>query len=418
MKNRPLLFSYTFVLFIIFSFSSIAQNDIAFEQLWIENMAQINGNTEPDGFYSHRPLNHIIPIMFAGDVKNVGTFNQTDVYFYATVNDSMNNTVYYDSAYAALLNTGDTTYLECPNYFTPAGNNNFTVVMNCQQAEIDANPIDNVSESINFSISDERKMKRYNDYNDNFSPAQYGGGNESTVGVTFTLAVSDTIESIDVFIDSTTTGGLIIGKLYMLLNNGDAIEILTTEEINVQQTIAGYWATLLFIPEGSGEEVLDPHYRYLISLELYPMAYSIGIGTDTTGYHNYLVETQYTIHSGTASFVQYLEEIPLIEINLSQPSANINISEVETDIKLELFPNPANNTLNISSTREIETIEIYNQTGQIVETIHELSLLENPCSIDISNLPVGSYFIRAVSKDNHRLRRDKVVWAEKFVVVR
>jgi len=417
MKNKSTFNIFLIILLVLFTFSSFAQNDIAFSKLYIQNIAQINGNAEYDGYYSHRPTNHIIPIIFAGDIENVGTFDQTDVYFHATVNDSMNNVVYNGSEYAPLLNIGDTSYFECQSYFTPTGNNNYSASMNCQQTEVDVNPLDNVSEDIPFSISGERKIKRYNEYNNNFSPAQYGGDDNSRVEVTFTVAVPDTISSVSVFIDSTCMGGVIIA--YLLRYSGtDTIVLLQSEEFFIQQVDIGNWITLTFLPDGFGNEILVPNYRYVASLELFQMN-DVVIGTDTTGHHDYLIETKYIITNATTTFVQYLEETPLIDINFTMPdTSTISIANTVTDIKLELYPNPASNTLNINTTDKIQTISIYNQAGQIVEIIHELSLLENSCSIDISHLPVGSYFVRVVGKDNHSLRRDKVVWAEKFIIMR
>ncbi len=405
MKNNYTLNKLVIILLVSFTFSSYAQNDIAFSNLYIQNIAQINDSAKYDGFYSHRPTNQIIPILFVGDVENVGTFDQTDVYFYASVTDSMNSIVYNDSAYASLLNISDTSSLASPNYFTPAGNNNYTAVMNCEQAEIDANPLDNVSESINFSISDERKIKRYNEYNNNFSPAQYGGGDFSIVEVTFTVAETDTISSLSVFLDSTCMGGIVIAHL--IRYGIDTIALLTSEEYFIQQTDIGNWITLTFLQEGNNNEILEPNYRYVASLELFPMN-DLVIGTDTTGYHDYLIETKYIIANGTTTFIQYLEETPLIAINFSMPdTSTINISNIGVEIKLELFPNPANNILNVNCEKEIQSIAIYKQTGQLVLQTKANTQKQN---IDISTLQVGSYFMRVVGKDN--------VWTEKFVVIR
>ena len=90
------------------------------------------------------------------------------------------------------------------------------------------------------------------------------------------------------------------------------------------------------------------------------------------------------------------------------PGMSYSIEEnISKDIKI--YPNPANNTLNINIPNGVQSISIYNQTGQLVLS-KKLEFAETLHSIDISNLPVGSYFIRLVGKEN--------VWAEKFVVIR
>ena len=94
------------------------------------------------------------------------------------------------------------------------------------------------------------------------------------------------------------------------------------------------------------------------------------------------------------------------------------IEDFETEQFITVSPNPASTTLNISSGDiHIQSISIYNQTGQFVLS-KRIEFAETLQSIDISKLSIGCYFIHVVGKDNHRLRRDKVVWAEKFIVIR
>ena len=404
MKAKTTFTNLIITLLLLISFSSFAQNDIAFNKLYVQYIAQINNNPVYDGFYSHRPNNQIIPIMFASDIINTGSFSQTSVTFFATVTDDLYNMVYHEFAFTSLLGIGDTIYLECPVYFTPSANNNYSLVMNCEQAETDVNPLDNISDSIYFSISDERSIKRYNEYNDHFSPSEYGGGIGSSVYVSFTVATNDTIKSLSVFIDSATTGGIITGHL-LKASETDTLEIMQTEEYLIQAGDIGNWIELNYIPSNAGIDIIGPNLRYLASIEFYPQS-EIFIGTDTTGYHDYIIETQYVIASGSNYTIQYLEEIPLIAINLSENTSGI--SDINTNKIIELYPNPANNLLNINITNgKSQVISIYNQTGQLVL---QTEVNAQKQSIDISSLPVGSYFVRAIDSDN--------TWTAKFVVVR
>lgn len=61
-----------------------------------------------------------------------------------------------------------------------------------------------------------------------------------------------------------------------------------------------------------------------------------------------------------------------------------------------LYPNPANETLNINAGTDIRlaSIQIYNVLGQLVRVV---SNAENVHSIDVSALPSGNYFIKIVS---------------------
>ncbi|MEA3445948.1 MAG: two-component regulator propeller domain-containing protein [Bacteroidota bacterium] len=84
--------------------------------------------------------------------------------------------------------------------------------------------------------------------------------------------------------------------------------------------------------------------------------------------------------------------------------------EIKSQTSIEIFPNPAKNTINISSSSEIipiAEIEIYNLSGQL---LRKTSINKNQQTIDISGLSPGNYFIRATGKND--------VWVKKFVVMR
>lgn len=92
-------------------------------------------------------------------------------------------------------------------------------------------------------------------------------------------------------------------------------------------------------------------------------------------------------------------------------TVSLGISNFQLNRGISITPNPVNTIMSINTdNKQIQEITIYKQTGQMLKTMHALSLTENSYNIDISELPVGSYFIRVLGKDN--------VWAEKFVVIR
>lgn len=66
---------------------------------------------------------------------------------------------------------------------------------------------------------------------------------------------------------------------------------------------------------------------------------------------------------------------------------------VFTDVNL--YPNPVKNTLHISKTNEIKSLEIYSIQGQVVLT--QKSQFE---TIDMSNLQSGLYFVKLTDNAN------------------
>ena len=105
MKKLKLIFSFIFMFSLMISAQTekTAQtnnsrgpiDDISLGELYINSIAYIYGSYQYDGFYSNRPENHIIPISYSGDITNSGNTNQTDVYFYASVTDGLNNLIYW-----------------------------------------------------------------------------------------------------------------------------------------------------------------------------------------------------------------------------------------------------------------------------------------------------------------------------------
>ena len=68
----------------------------------------------------------------------------------------------------------------------------------------------------------------------------------------------------------------------------------------------------------------------------------------------------------------------------------------EFDGTISIYPNPANNVLNISSSESVEQVVIYNVAGQVVMTENG-----NVQSMNISNLASGSYIVRIQTVDGN-----------------
>lgn len=77
------------------------------------------------------------------------------------------------------------------------------------------------------------------------------------------------------------------------------------------------------------------------------------------------------------------------EVGMTTSTKDLN------NIELNIFPNPAKDVLNITSDRNITDYKIYSITGELVS--HSVDQ-ENNSSINISELPKGTYLLRAVSK--------------------
>jgi hypothetical protein len=95
------------------------------------------------------------------------------------------------------------------------------------------------------------------------------------------------------------------------------------------------------------------------------------------------------IPNGTGDF-QFMD--PTFNSENSISTNTINIASEMQEIKI--YPNPASNEITVLSNIELANISIYNQSGQ---KVMDHSLNSRETKIDISQLPIGMYFILTIS---------------------
>ena len=82
-----------------------------------------------------------------------------------------------------------------------------------------------------------------------------------------------------------------------------------------------------------------------------------------------------------------------ITISMSNRSYTItNIDAVVVKANISIFPNPSSGIFQIESNQEINQIEVFNITGQVI-------LSFNSNTIDLSNQPSGIYLIEIKTTD-------------------
>lgn len=73
-------------------------------------------------------------------------------------------------------------------------------------------------------------------------------------------------------------------------------------------------------------------------------------------------------------------------------SLSLSVQEVNQEIKAQIYPNPTNGLVNISSDSEIEAVEIYSLTGRLFKSV-KTELLKK-VAIDISDLSAQTYLLK------------------------
>lgn len=84
------------------------------------------------------------------------------------------------------------------------------------------------------------------------------------------------------------------------------------------------------------------------------------------------------------------------------PCTEVSVSEVEKVLAFELFPNPANTTLNLRASFVFDRVEILDSYGKRVA---DLTPRLERAVIDIQHLATGMYFVRATSGNSIRTER-------------
>ncbi|MDD2621772.1 MAG: T9SS type A sorting domain-containing protein [Bacteroidales bacterium] len=92
-------------------------------------------------------------------------------------------------------------------------------------------------------------------------------------------------------------------------------------------------------------------------------------------------------------------------INGAVFDASINEAEDENKLTVNIYPNPADNQLNImASPYNIQSIRIMDITGKVIRDIQNVSQ-NNPYQIDISNIESGIYFITLYSHKGKSVKK-------------
>lgn len=74
----------------------------------------------------------------------------------------------------------------------------------------------------------------------------------------------------------------------------------------------------------------------------------------------------------------------------------VSIKKKERDPSVKMFPNPADSEITIFGVADNAQIEVYNEIGQLVKTVHSLS---SGSKMTITDLPKGVYFVKLTNKE-------------------
>lgn len=90
-------------------------------------------------------------------------------------------------------------------------------------------------------------------------------------------------------------------------------------------------------------------------------------------------------------YIANYDSLGIKSVPVSLNYNNVSVNENEFNVGVLAYPNPTTDQINLVSNQEIQFVEVYNMTGQMVKNL-EVSNLET--QIDLSVLKSGQYILR------------------------
>ncbi len=340
--------------------------------------------------YYQIPNTQVAPIYFGGVLKNIGVQDITDAGFTADI-----SSLYNGSASPINLPAESTDTVWCSNTFTPNSTNaNYTVAVAATTSSIEPDVTNNVLPNISISVND----NIYARDNGQILGGISNSGQGYEVGHIFDIFQSATIYGIDAVLNSSSEpGSEIFAKLYSIdPTSGDFVFVEESAPYVITQADLGQKISL---PLGSPIN-LNANESYLAMIGSYGdggatndlVTASSGSTTpQTTFYYDYTDQTWYYT---TSNVMVRMNFDPILSVN-----------EVENTFGLSVYPNPANEVINISLEKSTNAIiSITDIAGKVVKTG---SINGMTTSLNSSELTNGVYHVTI--SDGTSISIEKVV---------
>ena len=329
--------------------------------------------------YYQIPLSQLAPLDVSGIVKNYGALDQNDVVFTAALESG----AWTGSSAPEAVLASATDTISLPSALTPPPVAATHVInMSVSSGATDAVPEDNtITSAASISVND-FIYARDKGTADN---GTFNQGDGFEAGNIFDIFATVNLYGIDGYIDEgAEVGAEVYARLYSVDQTTGEFTFVT-ESVAYTLTTADLGQKIIFslgaagVPLNSGES-------YLIVLG----SYGDGGVTDdliiaTAGVSAALTSYYFDM---TDQLWYYTTRTPMVRMNFD-PAAGIN--EVENNLGLTVYPNPASDVINVSLNKEINaTITLLDVSGKVVRT---QSLNGISTSINSASLNSGVYFV-------------------------
>ena len=333
--------------------------------------------------YYQIPLSQLAPLDVAGIVKNYGGLDQNDVVFTAALASG----VWSGSSAAEAVLAGATDTISLTAALTPPPIVATHVInMSVSSSATDAVPADNsilaaASVSVNNFIYARDKGTATN--------GTYNQGMGFEAGNVFDIYAAANLSGIDAYIDA---GAVVGAEVYAKLYSVDPTATTTAAAFVFVDESAPYILTpadlgqKITLALSAGAAPLSAGVSYVVVLGSYGdggatndlVISTAGVSEASTSYYYDMTDNTW----------YYTTSTPMVRMNFD-PSVGVN--EVEDNLGLRVFPNPANEVINISLNKEVSaTLTLLDISGKVVKT---QALNGISTSINTASLNSGVYFV-------------------------
>ena len=333
--------------------------------------------------YYQIPLSQLAPLDVAGIVKNYGALTQNDVVFTAALASG----AWSGSSVPEPVLTGATDTISLTGALTPPPIVATHVInMSVTSSATDAVPANNslpaaASVSVNNFIYARDKGTATN--------GTYNQGMGFEAGNVFDIYAAANLSGIDAYISANAVAG---AEVYAKLYSVDPTATTTAAAFVFVDESAPYILTAADLGQkitlalSAGAAPLTAGVSYVVVLGSYGdggatfdlVISTAGVSEASTSYYFDMTDNTW----------YYTTSTPMVRMNFD-PSVGVN--EVEDNLGLRVFPNPANEVINISLNKEVSaTITLLDVSGKVVRT---QALNGISTSINTASLNSGVYFV-------------------------
>lgn len=329
--------------------------------------------------YTKIPLSQAGIIGASGDIASLGSGNVTGATMTVTI---MNGaaTVYTATSAAQSITSGNSANFTVAGY-TPVATGVYTITYTSDITETDEDLSNNVWVAT-VEITDSAYAR---DNGTMAGPIGIGAGEVGYLGNEFDINSAANITSVSVFISNST--GNITDSLF-------TVEVFTADATGMP---------LVSVASATGTVTATPDQWYTVNLTpalaVTPGKYVVALKEDTYQQQIGLSTDIFTVGSSWVSWVSQpwtnIETFSIMQTFMIRANVmdDSGISEI-TQNSLEVYPNPAQTELNISTVENGTVVEIYNNVGQVVLSTVATGAMT---TVNVSEFTNGMYTVKTLN---------------------